>query len=222
MANMTRVANRGERRGPVDSLQQLAAEAVARQIDFRSDEHVGHVHGSIRGDPLLYSRAVSDPRTIDALKAGRSTAVSRMRNRAQRFADDGQWYHTADTLLQYHRPAGHAPQLENYQRMRQVVTDDVTMDRFVRMPREAPDPGNPLSHLMFPDERWGMGRPSVYPPEFFSFVMERLGYPDSEGWHPDRWLWIRGQIRQRYNLTAAQAQVVLQEMYRDFRAGHSP
>lgn len=217
MTSMTQSTNMGGQIGPVSSLKRLAAEEVARQINFRPNGPTGTVHG----DPLLYHLAATDPRAAAGMAQGRSEAVSKYHfDQLNRYNNDG-WWAKADRILGYRRPYGELIDRGEVARMRQVVADDGAMARYYKL-ENPPAPGGPsnLAHFMFTAERWGMGRPAVYPPELNDYLLHRIhGYPQPawQGFFDPV-----TELQNRYHMTQAQAAVALHEIYQDFLAGRPP
>lgn len=211
--------NSGEGGGRLDTLRQLAAEEVARQIHFRTDEP----GGAIRGDRHLYHAAVTDPWSADALRTGRSFAVKKFHNGVRKARNDRDWFHNADKTLGYRRPFDRKPQLKDYEVMRYVVEDDGTMERYVALGEhlgyQQQPQRTPLAHLLFPEERLGVGRPAAYPPAFDKFFQERMGHDHRyDNQYPLDTDFKLLQLQREYGMTEPQAQVALQEIYQEFLA----
>lgn len=216
MWKMTQSTDAGGSIGAVNSLRRLAAKEVAKHINFRPDEYTGGVHG----DPHMYRLVTTDPQLIPGMLDGRSVAISKHHANTLRAKNDEEWWWKAERALKYKRPFGKYARKQDYNRLRQVVSNDVTMDKYIKEQNPTvPDPPSQLAHFMFPDERWGKGRPPVYPPQLNNFLLHRIhGYPvePRPGFDPVL------ELRQRYSMTNAQAKVALQETYLDFVGGHSP
>ena len=211
--------NSGEGGGRLDTLRQLAAEEVARQMDFRTDGP----GGAVGGDSHLYHAAVTDPWSADALRTGRSFAVKRFRDGARKARNDDNWFHNADKTLGYRRPFDHKPQLKDYERMRYVAEDDETMEKFVALggqrAYQRTPPSTPLAHLLFPEERLRVGRPAAYPPAFDKFFQERMGHDHRfDNRYPLDTNFKLLQLQRHYSMNVPQAQVALQEIYQEFLA----
>lgn len=204
---MLRAIDTGRPLPEVRSLQDLAAEEVARLI--RTGFLMGHRE---------------DPGVVNAMKASRARAAKRRRNDFEKAWEDSEWYDRAKEMLHPGLPEperGPLPQMF-YNNMRYMLDDDHGMAKFTAwrgMPNRRPEW---LVGFRFPDEISGeVTHQQETDPAFRQFVRQRLGLeydlmPDQGGVTP------KIRLMNMYQLPAAAAAVAVKELHADFLAGQAP
>lgn len=164
---------------------------------------------------------VTDPATAASMAQGRSEAVSKYLHNSGEAQNDRVWWDQADRILGYRRGPYHEADYQKLVRMRHVA-DDNTLDRYFRLGRAPIEPADrtSLAQFMFPDERLAMGQAPVYPPALNDYLLHRIhGYP----WGPlPEFFDPVAELRERYQMTYAQAKMALHETYLDYQRGVPP
>ena len=212
---MLRAADAG-RPVPINSLQELAAEAVARQIQQAS--------GAVSGVPNteLQRQADRDPGVADVLKASRVRAVKRSRNASETRRNEAAWQSRAQDMLHPPWPAlGSIP--ENYYHdMRYMLEDDHGMAKHMAW-RDVDAGVDPLVAFVTREEFNGrLTEAQELNPQFIRFVRQRLSLTEAE-LPDDAWMVSPTErVAQVYNLPLKTAAVATQELHADFMAGQAP
>ena len=217
VCHMLRVADSGRSLPAVKSLQDVAAEAVASQIQRTA-------YGEPMPNPGMWDQAAGDPGVMNVLKASRARAVKRSRNAYERRRDEKDWHFRARNMLHPPVPPSGSIIPENhYHDMRYMVEDDHGMAKHMAfrsgLDYHAPDP---VVTFRTPGELRGFLTPQQeMNPEFLRFVRQRLGVTEAE--LPDHGLTPpTAPLRRLYQLPLTAADVAVQELHADFVAGQAP
>lgn len=222
MTNITSGIYRGRPMTGVQRLQDVAAEEVARQaglyMPVNMNREIPGVPGVVTGDIRTYAGAVSDPGLADAMKASRARSVARTAEADRDWTERYLWHDAARGILYRDAPADESTiRMGDFENVRSLLGNKPAMKKFVNGARHGWARPHPtyLEDFMFPDERLSLVTPNKVTPEFRDFALRTLGC--SEDYAYDFPLASILQIE--HSMSPAAAQVALQELYRDYRAG---
>ena len=204
--------NRGSRRSPVRSLQELAAQEIARQTHFVMN---GKLPGQIQGNHLIYQQLALDPGATQGFKQARSMAVKRRFDNLTN-DDDNTWWHGRA------RRALHLPDYTSknrYQKLQYVAGNEGTMNQFLKDFNKNPFqavPNQITNGLLLPNERFPSDLRKPITPAFSTFLENRLGIKSSQLQTPND---VINSLMFLYQCTYPAAVVALLELRREFEAG---
>ena len=158
-------------------LQNIAAEAVAKQIDMHlTYDAAGAVNTFKPQNPSLYHRVMTDPELTPVTMQARANAMHRSRNHYQRWRDDIWWHHGLRFVLnQTSRDIDQSrAQMADFNRVSNMMANEGVRDKYAR--GKTPwISHNPLLRLATPVERLGVTGDRGLTPEFESFVRHEVG-----------------------------------------------
>lgn len=205
MTGILQYADRGRELPALLSLQDLAARAVVDLVGVSPFK-------TMTGE----SAVLEDPAVVDALKDSRSRAVYRSKARYENLEEVATWHDEAADILHVDFTAGG---LHTYFSMRQLLSDDMAMAKFVGshgvdgwlLEREN------IEHLMFPAEALTEALPSG----FSGWVTQRLSWsPKLRG--AERVQDVLRCLQDIYHATDRALEIALVELMREFHLGQPP